>query len=78
MNDILLINGPIKKFVRQLCKCRNSLCVGKTEFGEARRTEDDRYIMTITEKIDVCNKCGTSYAVQIDTSNITLIKNIGD
>lgn len=69
VNSMLLINGPIKKYVRQQCRCENSRCVDDTKFvGDS----------TIQTTYDVCSVCLTPYHVEFDTSNITLIKNIGE
>lgn len=77
MSDILFINGPIKKYVRQICKCKNSYCRNITEYGEAT-IKDDRVYTTVDVKLDVCDRCKTPYEVWYDTSNCLLVKNIGD
>lgn len=78
MSDIYFISGPITKYVQQQCSCADSSCINKTEFGEAKWNKQERYILSITTYLDVCNVCKIPYKVWYDPSNIIKVTNIGD
>jgi len=68
-NFILMINGPIKKFVKQQWECDDSACIDYTKFiGNS----------TLQTTYDVCSVCYKPYLVDYDISNISIIKNIGE
>jgi hypothetical protein len=68
-NILLMVNGPIRKFVRQQCNCDDSSCIDYSEFiGNS----------TIRTTYNVCSVCQAPYHVEYDTSNITMLTNIGE
>lgn len=76
-NDLLFINGSLKKFVRQQCKCEDSTPIDDSDI-DSEEPINDIYTFTIKVYKDICNKCGLPYKVWYDTSNCILVKNIGD
>lgn len=77
-NSLLFITGSLKKFVRQQCKCKDSLPIDDSNFSRSDKELKDKFIMMITVYKDICDKCGIPYKVWYDTSNCLLVKNIGD
>lgn len=79
MSEILFINGSIKKFVVQQCKCADSHAIDDSNISSKQNKEfKDKFIITFTVYNDICDKCGIPYKTWYDTSNCLLYKNIGD
>lgn len=77
-NSILFINGPINKYIRQVCKCEDSHCVEKSQFGKAIPDEKGIFKVAIEVRVDICDICLTPYDIWYDVSNVVKVTNIGD
>lgn len=77
MDNILFINGPITKYIQQVCDCEESRAIDDTSFDGTTMLEDKITTIIIVKK-DICSICGTSYKVWYDGSNCFLLQNVGD